>query len=245
MLAVLLVASLSGAVFAFLFNLGRQRDGIEGASGALRGASAFLEGLEGDALGVIAGGAGIGAGVAGDETSLRLLTRGVALPAPGRGTGGLDRDLQAVEYRFSASDGVLTARRWDPAGPGASGLSGEDAPSVLATGVARLRLRYFDGTRWLGSFDSMRHGGLPVAIEVAVWFGVAGEAGATGASVGTELDPRGEEAFIGFPDDLPEEDEFDPGFEAEGFGAELLPPPDRVRIVMVPDGPVASWRDRP
>ena len=33
-----------------------------------------------------------------------------------------------------------------------------------------MRFRYYDGTRWLESFDSLQEGRLPIAVEVMVWF---------------------------------------------------------------------------
>jgi hypothetical protein len=236
MLAVALVAGLSGGVFSFLFNLGRNRDGVERATDSLRGAAALMEGIEADAVGVVAGDGDGGAGVVGTETSLTLLTRGVSPPVLGSGLEGVIGDLQGVEYRFDASQGALTARRWDA-------LAGEGggSPSVLARGVSRIRLRYFDGSGWRASFDSGAAGALPVAIEVAVWFGaVSAEAAAAEAAVATAGDGFDDEFAGGFPDELPplEEELIDEG----GMG-EVLSKPDRVRVIVIPDGPVSSWRE--
>ncbi len=238
MLAVVLVASLSGAVFTFLFNLGRQRDGVESATDALRGASALIEAIEGDALGVIAGDAGAGSGVVGDETSLTLLTRGIAPPVLGARAGRTVGDLQGVEYRFAPDSGSLSARRWN-----AGDAQGQEQSAILATGVARLRLRYFDGTAWKGSFDSRRDAGLPVAIEVAIWFGIPdGLEGSDTAPEPTAPESQTSESLSGFPDALPDDLAVAPDSSTDP-DAEPLPPPDRVRIIVIPDGPVSAWRD--
>lgn len=230
MVAIALVVSLSGAVFTFLFNLGRQQESVHGATDALRGAGAFVESLEADVVGAVAG-VGGEAGVLGDETSLKLLTRSVVGPAIGGAGSDVGGDLQGVEYEFSESNGTLTARRWDAAGNGA------EQAATLAVGVSRLRLRYFDGSAWSESFDSGSGGGLPVAIEVAVWFGpIAALAESTGATaaVGDELGDEFE--------DLPPVDGLEPDAMLEDEG-EILPAPDRVRMIVVPDGPVSAWRE--
>lgn len=84
---------------------------------------------------------------------------------------------------------------------------------VISAGVERLRLRYYNGSEWLEEFDSAAAGDLPVALEAAVWFG---DAPAAGGGPGEELD---EELAAG----------------------ELLRAPDRVRVMIVPDGPT-SWK---
>ena len=234
LVAIALVVGLSGGVMSFLFNLWRQRDGVERGTDALRGAAALLEGLEGDVLGAVAGDGSGGAGIVGGETSLRMLTRSVAAPVLGDGIESVAGDLQGVEYVFDEAARTLSASRWDAM----RADRGQSGTSVLAEGVSRVRLRYFDGTAWRGSFDSGRDGGLPVAIEVAVWFGSSGV---------REVDPvEGgvpEGAEVGFPNDLPaiEDDLGDPGAEEEAPVA----PPDRVRLIVIPDGPVSAWREGP
>ncbi len=111
MLAVGLVAAISGGVFTFLFNLGVGRGGVERGAEGLRGAAALLDGLDGDVAGAIAVDSDGAGGVIGDETSLKLLTRGVAPPVVGSGMEGVASDLQGVEYRFDEAARELTARR--------------------------------------------------------------------------------------------------------------------------------------
>ena len=81
---------------------------------------------------------------------------------------------------------------------------------TVATGVAALRFRFFDGEGWSDSFDSSKSGTLPVAIEVGVW-SASGGAASTG-EVGKDI------------------------------GA-VMRAPDRWRLITVPDGPVAGWKE--
>lgn len=239
-LGLALVVGLSGAVFTFLFNLGRSRDGLGRATEALRGVGALFEGLEADIVGVVAGGDGR-PGVSGDERSIRLLTRGVIAPVLGEGRGRIMGDLQGVEYRFVPERGVIEARRWDATAPDGGG----EVSAVLASGVGRVRMRYFDGSTWSASFDSSRHGGLPVAIEIAVWFGVSGSAGtaAGGAGPGADAGDWSEGAWSSEEEAWPE-DEWEQEEEFPEPGARL-PTPDRVRMILIPDGPIAAWREGP
>ena len=242
LLALALIASLSGVVFTFLFNLGRQRTALDAEASSLQGAEALFDAVETDLNAAIAGDAAAGAGVVGDETSLRLLTRQVAPPMPGAGVP-LAADLQGVSYTFDQQTGEIEARRWSEID------RSTEASSIIATNVERVRLRYFDGRSWSASFSSLSDGGLPVAIELAIWFG--GSSGAVGgldaASAGRA--PRQDPDAIGAfdPDDPTAGLWGDP--MAEGFEEQLpeetgepLPPPDRVRTIVIPDGPVSAWR---
>lgn len=242
LLALVLIASLSGVVFTFLFNLGRQRTALDSEAASLQGAEALFDAVETDLNAAIAGDAAAGAGVDGDETSLRLLTRQVAPPMPGAGVP-LAADLQGVSYSFDERTGEIEARRWSEIDPSS------EASSIIATNVERVRLRYFDGRSWSASFSSLGGGGLPVAIELAVWFG--GSSGAVGgldAAGARRAPPPDPDAIGGFDPDDPTAELFgDP--MAEGFEDELpeetgepLPPPDRVRTIVIPDGPIAAWR---
>lgn len=242
LLALALIASLSGVVFTFLFNLGRQRTALDSEAASLQGAEALFDAVETDLNAAIAGDAAAGAGIVGDETSLRLLTRQVAPPMPGVGVP-LSADLQGVSYSFDEQTGEIEARRWSEIDPSS------EASSIIATNVERVRLRYFDGRSWSASFRSLSDGGLPVAIELAVWFG--GSSGAVGgldAAGAGRASPQAPGFADAFDPDDPTAGLFgDPmagGFEDELPEAtgEPLPPPDRVRTIVIPDGPIAAWR---
>jgi len=96
---------------------------------------------------------------------------------------------------------------------------------VLGTGVVRLAMRYHDGSQWLDSFDSSRSG-LPVAVEVSLWLGDPAAPGET-------------------TDAIPEFGALEAPMQPElGETSPESLHPDRVRIIAVPDGPVAAWKDR-
>jgi hypothetical protein len=200
----------------------------------------LIERIERDVLAGLAGGSGLGTGIKGTETSLTLLTRGVWLELPrgvaagaqdqAGGGGSVSGDVQGSEYRFDARAGVLEARRWSVD----AGGGGDGAFEVVSDHIQRLRFRYYDGRRWVDRFDSVAKKGLPVAIEVAIWFGDV--ASATGDEPGGESDGAGEGgAFVmdGADELLPE------------LATAPMRRPDRLRVIVVPDGPSASWRQLP
>ncbi len=91
-----------------------------------------------------------------------------------------------------------------------------DAPeSPLGGPIARLRLRYFDGQVWSSRFDSVRAGRLPAAVEIALWL---------------RPDARPEQ-----PAERPEFDIEPEETEVEAERATDAVPPDRLRIVAIPD----------
>lgn len=205
-LAVLTV--LAGSLMGFFWNLLDRSARITGIAARQQGAAALIERIESDLLcGLAASGAN--AGIKGDEQTLTLLTRGAWMPERSV-TGGVAGDLQGSEFRFESGSGTVRARRFSGAEPVG------DAETVCED-VELLRFRYFDGKEWSESFDSSGRGGLPVGIEVAVWFG---RPRVEETEAPLTWDPDAAEAA-----ELPERD------------------PDRVRLVIVPDGPVDSWKE--
>ena len=139
--------------------------------------------------------------------------------------------MQASEYQFDS--GVFKARRWNIGG---------STPELetVCDHVEAVRVRYFDGKEWKASFDSLSAGALPVAVEVAVWFGTpkkdenaAGPAARPAKSGGTKGAKTEPDATS------------DEGAPAKQDAAAALPSrePDRLRVIVVPDGPAASWKD--
>ncbi len=233
LLAVALVLMLSGAVYGFLWNLLGQRDRVESTAEEASAATAIIERIESDLMGSLAGAAGE-AGIKGTTGSLRLLSRQVGVPLDKASRGALHGDLFCTEVAFNPSSGEITARRWNMAGEGSAGAE------VVGDGVQRLRFRYFDGRRWRAAFDSAAEGELPCAVEVALWFGSPeqGEMDAEGAESPQRPQRRqepGEEARAG-----------DGGNDAAGSVGEAPATPDRepdrVRVMVVPDGPRSEWR---
>ncbi len=121
-------------------------------------------------------------------------------------------DRRTIEMHWSETDRVVTGTF--------SGDGVDSASEPLARRVERLRFRYFHGARWRSSFDSVARGELPSAIEISIWFEPA-----INAAPETRTPDAGFDDVL-FPDD-----------------ASDLPTrsPDRVRIMVVPDAPGASW----
>lgn len=227
LVALGVIAMLAGSVFAFMLDLLRGRERLVDASRDAQAAAAVIERLESDLLVTFVGADGE-AGVSGDATSLRVSGRLVAFGE--RATSVELSDAQSCELRYDEQDWLLEGRRWSGADEGAF--------DSICERVEACRFRYFDGRRWTASFDSQQAGDLPVAIEIAAWFGpppppteeellaqeeaeALGDAGAEAAMLGFEEDELAE------PRPLPERE------------------PDLLRVMIVPDGPVAAWRETP
>jgi len=239
LLALGLLVLLAGGLFGFASNLIERRDALAIATSDRRAAGILIDRLESDVLSVLAGSATIGSGIRGEQTSLTLLSRGVGFDED----AGLG-DLQGTRIRFDAKSGTLSLERW-------SGAGGSGESEVLSDRVRRLRFRYFTGRSWAASFDSASSG-LPVAIEVAIWFAPPSAPRPTRASAPFDQAASAQAASIrGDAEGLPafDADEFLDGPEGvpddEGFGSapeEDPGPPDRFRVIVVPDGPIAAWR---
>ncbi len=229
LLAIAVVMILAGTVYAFLFDLLESRDRILDESDRSRAGIGVIEQLERDIMTTLAGASGYGAGVQGTRTSLTLLSRSVTLPIENESQTVLG-DLQGVSFTWDGQSGALSASRWDV-------LSGERAqPEVISDKIAYMQLRYFDGSSWSGQYNSSST--LPVALEIAIWFGEPTFANEPWPDE-NDFEDRPEEIFIDSTDEAMTDDE---------FVEEPLPPeraPDRVRVVVVPDGPSIGWGGGP
>ncbi|MFM9994419.1 MAG: prepilin-type N-terminal cleavage/methylation domain-containing protein [Phycisphaerales bacterium] len=228
LLALTLVLVLSGAVYGFLWNLLGERDRMSESAAHADAAGLVIERLEDDWLGSLAGLAGK-PGIEGDTASIRVVSRGVTVPLEAGDRGAPLGDVHGSEIAWDRFAGTVRARRWHGPTPGGSF-------ETITEGVQRLRFRYFDERSWASSFDSASAGRLPAAVEVAVWFGPPLERPETAS----ESDPS---AAADRPDDA--------GARAEADrGEDLDPPPtperepDRVRVMVIPDGPTSAWRER-
>lgn len=227
-----LVGMLAGSVIGFLWDLWGRRDVLLRDSTDAQAGSAIVERIETDILSGLAGDQSAGAGVAGTATTLRLLTRGVDVPMGGNGT--TSGDLQASEYRFDA--GALRARRWN------IGAGGNAEFETVCDHVEAVRVRYFDGREWKTSFDSLSAGALPVAVEVAIWFGTphVEDERATKPVARTEAGAGARDNAV----EDPEQERASAAGRASTTGSTLPSrQPDRLRVIVVPDGPVAAWKD--
>lgn len=154
LIAIVFLAGISGALVAFVWRTVESRERMSRTVEATTGLSMLLERIETDLFTCLAGQGETG--VAGSADSLLIRSRAVSLVS----THGAPPDLQGAEYRLSGN--TIEARRW-------SGEAASGSFDPISVGVARLRFRYHDGKTWKESFDSSRAGGLPVAIEIAVW----------------------------------------------------------------------------
>ncbi len=222
LVAIALIAMLLGAVLGFLARLQSDRAAIVVHIQRSEQASKLLERLESEMLAVIAGDATLGPGLKGDGASLSVLSRamsaaemgsgGGATPVAGQNGGSatalIRGGLGATRYSFNASAGVLTVRRSDP-------LRNADQPDREAvTGLKKIQFRFYaDGpggiVRWTDKFDSIEAGGLPRAIEVALWFSRGPQASETPDAAATDAATTTEAAPS---------------------------PPDRVRVIAIPAG---------
>lgn len=236
-----LLVMLAGFAFGFLWNLWVQRDRAEEWAAWSSGAATLLERIERDMLGVIAGDDVVGAGIAGDAARLRVLTRGVAvMDADSRGALP---DVIGCEYTYDEVAGMLRMRRWRPGGSGGEGGGESD---VVLTRVEKFRVRFFDGRGWVDSFDSLTAGRLPAAVEIAMWRGDPPPPEPTDA-VAPERETSGgsDSSTASGVDELTASNRLvDPPLnQAWDTQPWRVRPPDRLRIIVAPDGPSAGWRD--
>lgn len=219
LVALGLVLAMLGAVFAFLHDIIDSRDRTRGRAQRQDAVGVLFDRLESDLALAIAGEPAVGSGVIGDRSSLRVLARGVA-PEPASPRRGL-LDLQRHGYRHDPQARAVIATR----GPSRGGT----AETIVLDGrIDLLRLRYHDGRAWRERFDSRADGGLPAAVEVSVWFELP-------ESILEELTSL-EDADA--TSEVAEANEGQPTTFSAPRGSPLpkLPPPDRVRVIAVPDG---------
>ena len=227
LIAIGLVIVLLGSMFAFMFDTLSARTRALEHAGWQRAATTLIERVELDLMSCVVGDRVNGAGIDGDNTSLRILTRGVAahLAARGREDPSVFGDLQQVEYRFEEDLGQIEGRRL-PAGVRAAGNT-PFAP--LGGAVYKVRFRYHDSTAWRDSFDSLLQGTLPAAVEIAVWFHPwPGDERPQAPASELEIPERLTfDATAGF-----DEAEFARESDLELFDE---PAPDRIRVIVIPD----------
>lgn len=235
MLALLLTGMLAAMVSSFLWTVSRSKNAAEVDGAEQRALGMFMDRLEDDLTACIAGDETLGAGIAGGATKLAVLSRGVGVPTdPGLGEqAARDQlsDLRGTEFALQGS--VIVGRRW--VGPTAGG-----AGEPIATGIAGVRFRYFDGKQWATAFDSKSRNALPVAIEVAVWMTAGGPMQtATGAAGAVDA---GQPIAAPVSGDAAGGEVAAPS-EGAAAPAGTLRAPDRWRLITIPDGPTAGWKE--
>lgn len=218
LITIALLLGLMSAMFAFGFDMLSSRQQALQFAWRQRAAVTLVERLEMDLMSCVSA-LRSEPGLRGDETSLTLLTRGVAASLAERSADDADvfGDLQRTEYRFDAVEHQVQARRT----PWGSTLAGDPAFASMGGRVERVRFRYHDGRQWHASFDSLAAGHLPVAVEVAIWFGPATDDGSVATAVDSEPATNtgfDESAFVRQSD----QNEF------------TTSTPDRVRVIAIP-----------
>lgn len=232
LLAIALALVLSGGILSFLNNLMLRRDQALETVDQAQAAGAVIERLETDLFAAMVA-IGEGAGIEGNSQRIRVLSRGVTPPMLGDLASVPLGDLQGCEFAFDRASSELRGARFE---------AGGDRPELETIGrIDRVRFRYHNGRSWSGSFNSQSAGALPSAVEIAIWFYTGDE---------REAPPSELEAL------LSEEELEDPVLdllmeeEAERLAMleeqdELrqdrpLPPPDRLRVIVIPDGPAGG-----
>jgi type II secretory pathway component PulJ len=221
-LAIALTMVIAGAAIGLATTLLTRRAQIDEEAARDRGVAILMDQVEQDLLGVVAG-TGRESGFVGSAREMTLRVRGVTLRR---------EDLIEARYRFVASGegtlkpGRVIARR---------GVSGVE--ETLADGVALVRLRYHDGVAWVEAFDSASKGELPWAVEVAVWLGDPAEFAAEFGGEAAMPEPTSDrDEMRGDADAASDLGLSGAGLDG-GFGSEVIGrPPDRVRVIVVPDG---------
>lgn len=224
LVALGLVVALAAGMYGFVTSMHTRQARISEETSRSGGVSAFFDQLESDLLTCVARDARLGGGVRGNADSLTVVSRGVGVSSDAALT-----DARATEYRFAG--GMIMASRRESSG------GGQGQP--ICPGVEKLRFRYYDGTSWRDSFDSAQAGTLPVAIEAAVWF--VGNGPATDESRAespSSATAKNEDSTAVGPDEI---EKFEPeSFEDPEEAAAR--PADRVRLIVVPDGPVSNLK---
>lgn len=227
LLAIALTMVIAGTAIGLATTLLSRRAQIDEAAARDRGVAILMDQIEQDLMGVVAGSGGE-SGFVGSSREVTLKVRGVTLRR---------EDLIEARYRFVASgDGALKAGRV------VATRGGGTLEETLADGVALMRLRFHDGVAWVDGFDSGRAGELPWAVEVAVWLGDPAEFAGEGAGVGDEAvdgGAEGGEARSARAGDVEGVEGDEAGGEREEVARDagvMTRPPDRVRVIVVPDG---------
>ena len=232
MLALVLLLVLSAGVMGFFYQITARRDRLVRLASQQRDISLLFDRVESALLAAVAVGPDGAAGITGDATSITITTRSV-VPALGDEAGLADACTMSFVFEEEAAVCSQSVEVFGREGAGGS------LQEPLLRLVERMRFRYSDGKAWRSSFDSLEADGLPVAVEVSVWFEPrVPRARVGGSAVGGSSGPG---------DALPGPEETGPGLAA------LAPPepeapawtprePDHVRVFGVPDAP--AWQER-
>ncbi len=218
-IALALVMLMFSTIFGFLYYTLQARGRVIELTGRRRAITALVENIERDLLTAVAHADGTN-GIDDTETILVIHSRAVVARRVADGPDAVLADLERSRYRFLGPFAGIEFSRV------AVGSGEPESRFISGESIGRVRFRYHDGSSWSDQFSSS--GGLPTAIEIAIWY---------------EPDPDELEDLEDEADDeapLFERETFDAnaGFDEDAaieqdFGAEPLP--DRVRVIVVPD----------
>lgn len=159
LIALALIAGLSLAVMSFARDIRVQQRSMIRLSSQLEQTTDVIEMLERSIATCTADGGDAGAGIQGTAQSLRVLSRAVQLRPQDRLS-----DLLATGLRFDAGGKRIVARQWAPV------YESEGESESVATSIEFVQFRYYHDGQWRESFDAFAAGGLPRAIEFAIWY---------------------------------------------------------------------------
>lgn len=225
-IAVALLMLLSAGVLAFVNDLRSQRELLADLGADLEAGSVLLERIDRDlTLSIAYDAEREASGIVGDARSLTIVARRI-WPDPSNPTRGL-RGTARSTYRFDPETNQLTVD-----------IDGNE--SVLSDRVEVIRFRYNDSGDpgvWRDAFDAAADGGLPVAIEVAVWFLPPGQ-GEAGSDAQSDDQPMSQlDAMLAEQRAAAEAEAF-----ADGAGEWPERQPDRWRIFAIPDAEPTGGR---
>lgn len=209
--AIALLVLLAAAVMSFLGVLRERQKTVGDAYERQRGLAIVMERMDAEIITCFADDGEGHAGIEGSENSLKLGSRGVGIAT-----------LGAQSMRMSSTQISEISLAGDELRMSRSESEGALPQVLRVQKVGKVRFRYHDGKSWLSSFNSRSAKGLPVAIEVSVWFAQSMPA---------------EHSVGGSAETADGESESTREFSDAGV-VEI--PPDRVRIYVVPDGASAS-----
>ena len=203
LIAITLGLVLLGSVTSFAWSQLSSRKQVLEAADARRSVTLVIDRLEQDLISAVAGTSDGEPGIKGDTSSITVFSRGVA-PSWTDDPATMIGDLHRLIVSFTSPTGRVEMNR--------SPLGEDDRPAILPGTLSDLRLRYFDGEAWQNSWNSLERGGLPVAVEIACWYGRPAE---------EDNDPAFDELVSVRQDAL----------QTEKKGSI----PDRMRVILVPD----------
>lgn len=224
--ALALLVLLSGSVFSFFFNVTRRREQLASMATQQHDVALLMDRLESALFSAVAIAPDGSAGVKGSGDELSVATRRVESTLEGEAALA---DITTLKFAFDENARAIRLH------------TGAGGSATLLGRVDRVRFRYSDGRTWREAFDALSQAGLPVAVEVSIWLAPREARGdvedrlRSPADDGT-LDPLSDGVDRGGA-------EFDFSADSEEGAPDWTPrEPDHVRVIVVPDAPVAGWK---